>query len=45
MDVAAEFGIALPQTQLNLEQLQAAEAAGFGECDMASIVDYLRGVT
>jgi 3-hydroxyisobutyrate dehydrogenase len=45
MDVAAEFGIALPQTQLNLEQLQAAEAAGFGECDMASIVDYLKGVT
>ena len=44
-DLAVEFGIPLPQTQLNLEQLQAAEAAGFGERDMASIVNYLRGIT
>lgn len=44
-DLAVELGIPMPQTQLNLEQLQAAEAAGFGERDMASIVNYLRGIT
>ncbi len=44
-DLAAELGVPMPQTQLNLEQLQAAEEAGFGERDMASIVDYLRGIT
>jgi len=44
-DLAVELGIPMPQTQLNLEQLQAAEAAGFGERDMASIINYLRGIT
>jgi len=45
MDLAAELGVAMPQTQLNLNQLQSAEAAGFGQRDMASIIDYLRGAT
>lgn len=45
MDLAAELGVAMPQTELNLNQLQSAEAAGFGERDMASIINYLRGVT
>ena len=45
MDLALELGVAMPQTQLNLDQLQAAEAAGFGERDMASIINYLRGIT
>jgi 3-hydroxyisobutyrate dehydrogenase len=45
MDLAAELGVAMPQTQLNLNQLQSAEAAGFGQRDMASIIDYLRGLT
>ena len=44
-DLAVELGVPMPQTRLNLEQLQAAEAAGFGERDMASIINYLRGIT
>jgi 3-hydroxyisobutyrate dehydrogenase-like beta-hydroxyacid dehydrogenase len=44
-DLAVELGIPMPQTQLNLKQLEAAEAAGFGERDMASIINYLRGIT
>jgi 3-hydroxyisobutyrate dehydrogenase-like beta-hydroxyacid dehydrogenase len=42
MELASEFGVSMPQTQLNLDQLRAAEAAGFGERDMASMVDYVR---
>ena len=45
LDLAAELDVPMPQTQLNLDQLKAAEAAGFGERDMASIVNYLRGIT
>jgi 3-hydroxyisobutyrate dehydrogenase-like beta-hydroxyacid dehydrogenase len=45
MDLALELGVPMPQTQLNLDQLQAAVAAGFGERDMASIINYLRGIT
>lgn len=45
MDLAAELGVPMPQTQLNLDQLQSAEAAGFGQRDMASIINYLRGIT
>jgi 3-hydroxyisobutyrate dehydrogenase-like beta-hydroxyacid dehydrogenase len=45
MDLAAELGVSMPQTQLNLDQLQSAEAAGFGQRDMASIINYLRGIT
>jgi 3-hydroxyisobutyrate dehydrogenase-like beta-hydroxyacid dehydrogenase len=42
MDLAGELGVAMPQTKLNLEQLRAAEVAGYGERDMASMVDYMR---
>lgn len=45
MELAAEFGVPMPQTQLNLDQLRAAEAAGFGERDMASMIDYMRGLS
>ena len=45
LDLAAELDVPMPQTRLNLDQLKAAEAAGFGERDMASIVNYLRGIT
>jgi 3-hydroxyisobutyrate dehydrogenase len=45
VELAAEFGVAIPQTQLNLDQLTAAEHAGYGERDMASLVDYTRGLT
>ena len=44
-DLAAELGVPMPQTQLNLDQLRSAEAEGFGERDMASIINYLRGIT
>ena len=44
VELAAEFGVAVPQTQLNLDQLQAAEHAGYGERDMASLVHYTRGL-
>lgn len=45
MELAAELGVAMPETQLNLNQLESAEAAGFGQRDMASIINYLRGTT
>jgi 3-hydroxyisobutyrate dehydrogenase len=45
IELATELGVPMPQTQLNLSQLQGAEAAGFGERDMASIIDYLRSTT
>lgn len=41
--LAAELGVPMPQTRLTLEQLSAAEAAGYGDRDMASMIDYLRG--
>jgi 3-hydroxyisobutyrate dehydrogenase-like beta-hydroxyacid dehydrogenase len=44
-ELAGELDVAVPQTQLNLDQLRAAEADGFGERDMASIINYLRGIT
>ena len=43
MELATELGVSMPQTELNLEQLRAAEEAGYGERDMASMVDYVRG--
>jgi 3-hydroxyisobutyrate dehydrogenase-like beta-hydroxyacid dehydrogenase len=43
IDLGAELGVPLPQAQLNLDQLNAAEADGFGDRDMASMVNYLRG--
>lgn len=45
LDLAEELGIPMPQTRLNLSQLQAAELEGFGDRDMASILNYLRGLT
>jgi 3-hydroxyisobutyrate dehydrogenase-like beta-hydroxyacid dehydrogenase len=45
IDLAAELAVPIPQAQLNLEQLRAAEADGLGDRDMASIVNYLRGIT
>ena len=44
IDLGAELGVPLPQAQLNLDQLNAAEASGFGDRDMASIINYLRGL-
>jgi 3-hydroxyisobutyrate dehydrogenase len=44
LDLASELGVPMPQAELNLEQLRAAEAGGFGQRDMASVVDYLRGM-
>ncbi len=41
-DLATELGAPMPQTELNLDQLRAAEQAGYGERDMAAMVDYLR---
>ncbi len=43
IDLAGELEVAMPQTALNLEQLRAAERAGYGERDIASMVDYVRG--
>lgn len=42
IQLGAEGGIELPQAELNLAQLLAAEAAGFGQRDMAAMVDYRR---
>ena len=42
LDLAADLDVALPQTRLNFHQLQAAEREGFGDRDMASILNYLR---
>jgi 3-hydroxyisobutyrate dehydrogenase-like beta-hydroxyacid dehydrogenase len=36
------LGVPLPQTKTTFDQLRAAEASGFGDRDMASIVNYLR---
>lgn len=44
VELAAEFGVPMPQTQLNLDQLRAAEEAGYGDRDMASIINYMRGL-
>lgn len=44
LEMAADLEIPMPQTQVNLDQLDAAEAAGFGDRDMASIINYLRGI-
>jgi 3-hydroxyisobutyrate dehydrogenase len=43
LDLADELRVPMPQTRVNLDQLQDAEAHGFGDRDMASMVDYLRG--
>jgi 3-hydroxyisobutyrate dehydrogenase-like beta-hydroxyacid dehydrogenase len=41
--LAGEFGVSMPQTKLNLEQLRAAEGAGYGERGMAAMVEFVRG--
>ena len=41
--LASEAKVDLPQTHLNLAELERAEAAGFGERDMAAVLNYLRG--
>ncbi len=41
LELAASVDVTLPQTELNLDQLRSAEAAGFGDRDMASILGYL----
>jgi 3-hydroxyisobutyrate dehydrogenase-like beta-hydroxyacid dehydrogenase len=43
LDLADEVGLAMPQAQLNRDQLRDAEAHGFAECDMAAMFHYLRG--
>ncbi len=43
LDLANEVGISMPQAQVNLAQLRAAETAGFGERDEAAMLAYLRG--
>jgi 3-hydroxyisobutyrate dehydrogenase-like beta-hydroxyacid dehydrogenase len=43
MDMAAELGLKLPQTEKTLAELRGAEAEGFGDRDMAAILNYLRG--
>lgn len=44
VDLAETLEVSMPQARLNLEQLTLAEAAGFGERDMGSLVSYLRGI-
>lgn len=45
LDLADELGVTMPQTRCNRQQLDAAEAAGYGPRDMASMVDYVRGAS
>lgn len=40
--LAIELGVSMPQTELNLDQLRAAEGAGYGARDMASMAEYVR---
>lgn len=40
--LAGESGLGLPQTQQNFAELRSAEARGFGDRDMAAILNYLR---
>ena len=44
VELAGDLHVPMPQARLNLEQLRAAEAEGFGDRDMAAIVNYLRGI-
>lgn len=43
LDLAHQLGVDMPQGRVNLAQLEAAEAAGWGEHDMAAVLSYLRG--
>ena len=42
IDLATTAGIRMPQAELNRSQLLLAESAGFGDRDMASLLDYRR---
>ena len=41
--LAAEAGVAMPQGLVTLDKLKEAEAQGFGACDMAAILSFMRG--
>jgi len=43
IDMAAEVGLTLPQTEQTLAELRGAEAEGLGGRDMAAALNYLRG--
>jgi 3-hydroxyisobutyrate dehydrogenase-like beta-hydroxyacid dehydrogenase len=43
MDMAADVGLTLPQTEQTLAELRGAEAEGLGDRDMAAALNYLRG--
>jgi 3-hydroxyisobutyrate dehydrogenase-like beta-hydroxyacid dehydrogenase len=40
--LGAEYGVAMPQSELTFGVLKQAEAAGFGTRDMASVINYMR---
>jgi 3-hydroxyisobutyrate dehydrogenase-like beta-hydroxyacid dehydrogenase len=42
LQLAAEVGQPMPQTELNLEVLRRAAEAGFGEDDVSAVAEYLR---
>ena len=41
-DLARQFGVAMPQGELNLKKLQEAVSRGYGGRDMASILNFMR---
>lgn len=41
-DLARQYGVAMPQGDLNLKKLKQAEARGYGARDMASILNFMR---
>lgn len=41
VELASEHGAALPQAEVNLEQLRAAESSGFADRDMGAMVRFL----
>ncbi len=43
MQIAEDLHVAMPQARVNLDQLRAADDAGFGDRDMAAMLNYLRG--
>jgi 3-hydroxyisobutyrate dehydrogenase len=43
VDLAEDEGVFLPQAEVNLRQLEAAEVQGFAERDMAAILHLVRG--
>lgn len=43
LDLARAVDVTMPQAEVNVGQLLAAESAGFGRRDMAAMLNYLRG--